>query len=157
MQLANSNFEWFEMARSPHLIVAKLAIAVFWIVGLFYAYGAIVHIMNMLSMTGFNWLDAPLKWQILDAFYLLTDVIVAAGFFANWRIALPTFYLAATSQIFLYTLLRDWIIDVPPEFAVSPEQVGYLDTLVIFHFTTVVLVSFAWWCRNQKPAQAEDS
>ena len=115
--------------------------------------------MNIAGLSGFNWLEAPVKWQILDVFYLAIDIVVALGFFAGWRIAFPAFYAAASSQIVLYTGLRDWIIDVPAEFAVSPNQVAYLDTLVIFHLITIIFVSFAWWAtRNQaKQADARDA
>lgn len=121
------------------------ATAVLWIVALFYAYGASVHIMNMASLTGFEWIDAPLKWQVLDIVYLVIDMVVAVGFFAKWRIAFFAFYIAAFSQIVLYTLMREWIIDVPAEFAVSPGQVAYLNSLVIFHITTIFFVSSALW------------
>ena len=58
------------------------------------------------------------------------------------------FYAAALSQILLYTVFREWIIDVPAEFAVSAEQRSYLTTLVIFHCVTLVLVSAALWYRS---------
>ncbi len=99
--------------------------------------------MNIAGLTGFDWMDAPVKWQLLDIIYLVLDVVVAAGFFLGWSIAKYAFYIAAISQIFLYTILRDWIIDVPADFAVSSEQVEYLDILIIFHITTIALVSFA--------------
>jgi hypothetical protein len=50
-------------------LAARLRIlpsVIFWIVPAFYAYGALVHILNIASMTGFSWPEAPLKWQILD-------------------------------------------------------------------------------------------
>ena len=115
------------------------------IVALFYTYGAIVHIMNIVGLSGFVWLDAPAKWQILDIFYLIIDVVVAVGLFVGWGIAFFAFYIAAISQIILYTAMQEWIIQVPKDFAVSQEQVAYLDMLVIFHLVTIVLVSFAWW------------
>jgi hypothetical protein len=74
----------------------------------------------------------------LDVFYLILDVVVAIGFFTGWAIAFVAFYFAAISQIILYTVLRTWIIEVPSEFAVSIEQVAYLDTLVTFHVITIV-------------------
>lgn len=119
--------------------------AIIWIVALFYTYGAIVHAMNMLGLSGFDWSTAPRKWQVLDVCYLAIDIVVAVGFFAGWRIAYPAFFAAASSQIVLYTLLRDWIIDVPAEFAVAPEQVAYLDSLVLFHVITIALVGLVWW------------
>ncbi|GJL51918.1 MAG: hypothetical protein NPIRA01_31450 [Nitrospirales bacterium] len=51
------------------------------------------------------------------------------------------FYLAALSQILLYTLLRDWIVDISPKFAVSDEQWSYFTGLVVFHILTLVLVT----------------
>ena len=40
---------------------------VIWIVVAFYAYGAGVHVSNLLSVTGFDWRAAPLKWQVLPS------------------------------------------------------------------------------------------
>ena len=133
----------------------RISVGILWIVALFYAYGALVHIINMLSLTGFDWLNAPRKWQVLDVVYLLLDIVVAVGFFARWRISYIAFYLAATSQIVLYTLFRAWILDVPEAFAVEPEQVSYLTTLVIFHAVSIVLVTFALrYMRLRKLASA---
>ncbi len=84
-----------------------------WIVAFFYLYGASVHVLNMLSLSGFDWLTAPLKWRVLDVAYLILDLLVVVGFFAGWKIGFVAFYLAATSQILLYTVFRSWIIVVP--------------------------------------------
>jgi len=54
------------------------------------------------------------------------------------------FYVAAISQIVLYTLFRAWIIDVPEEFPVSAEHASYLNALVPFHLVTLVLVTMAF-------------
>ena len=117
----------------------KLAASVtIWIVALFYAYGAVVHVQNMLSLSGFDWQSAPLKWQALDVIYLILDVIVVVGLLLNWRIGYAAFYIAAVSQIVLYTVLRSWIVDVPPEFAVTDEQRSYLSGLVAFHCVTLI-------------------
>ena len=123
--------------------MARAAVIVLWIVALFYAYGAAVHVANMLSLTGFDWPRAPFKWQVLDVVYLLLDIAVVTGFALRKRFGLIAFFAAAISQILLYTLLRSWILDVPAEFAVAPEQVSYLNGLVAFHVITVALVSFA--------------
>ena len=120
---------------------------VIWAVAAFYLYGAAVHVLNMLSLTGFEWRAAPAKWQVLDVAYLILDLVVVAGLPLNWKAGFVAFYLAAISQIVLYTLFRDWILDVPVEFAVSDEQRGYLTGLVVFHCTTIVLISVALWIR----------
>ena len=122
----------------------KLAASiVIWTVALFYAYGAAVHVMNMFSLSGFDWQTAPLKWQALDVVYLVVDVVVVVGLLMSWKMGYVAFYFAAISQIVLYTILRGWIIDVPPEFAVTAEQQSYLTGLVIFHVVTLVLVTAA--------------
>ena len=127
----------------------KLAASItIWIVALFYAYGAVVHVMNMLSLSGFDWQSAPLKWQALDIVYLILDVVVVAGLLLSWKAGYAAFYLAAVSQIILYTVFRSWITDVPPEFAVTDEQRSYLTGLVIFHCVTIVLVTAALKIRS---------
>ena len=99
--------------------------------------------MNILGLTGFDWAGAPLKWQVLDVVYLLLDIVVAVGFFARWKVSYYAFYVAAVSQVFLYTIFRSWVLDVPADFSVSPEQESYLTTLVVFHLVTIVLVTIA--------------
>ena len=93
---------------------ARIGKVIIWIIALFYAYGAVVHVMNMLSLTGFDWLNAPMKWQVLDIVYLFLDIVVAIGFFAGWKISYVAFYLAAISQIILYTLLRACLLYTSP-------------------------------------------
>ena len=124
-----------------------VATVVIWIIALFYLYGAAVHVFNILSLSGFDWRAAPLKWQVLDIVYLVIDLLVVVGLIFSWKAGFVAFYVAAISQIVLYTVFRDWIIDVPVDFAVSDEQRGYLTTLVIFHFVTIGLVTSALWIR----------
>ena len=132
----------------------KLAASIIiWIVALFYAYGSLVHVMNMLSLTGFDWRSAPVKWQVLDVVYLVIDVVVVAGLLLSWKAGYVAFYLAALSQIVLYTAFRSWIIDVPPDFAVSDQQRSYLTGLVVFHCVTLVLVTFALKIKLATPDQ----
>ena len=121
---------------------------VIWVVAAFYLYGATVHVLNMLSLSGFDWRKAPTKWQVLDVLYLILDLVVVVGLILNWKVGFIAFYTAAISQIVLYTILRAWIIDVPEEFAVSDEQRGYLRGLVIFHCVTIVMISLTLWFRT---------
>lgn len=127
---------------------SKTAQVIFWIIAAFYAYGAFVHVSNMLGFRGTAWLDWPLKWQALDVVYLILDVIVVVGFLRTWRPAVAAFFAAALSQIVLYTVFRDWIIDVPAEIAPTAEEVSYLDTLVGFHVVAIALVLIALWLRR---------
>jgi len=116
---------------------------IFRIVAAFYAYGAAVHILNIASMTGFPWPDAPLKWQILDIVYLGLDIVVVVGLIRGSWIGVGAFFLAATSQIMLYTVFRDWVLDVPAAFQRSAEDIAYLDGLVGFHVLTCIAVAAA--------------
>ena len=118
-----------------------------WIVALFYLYGAVVHVFNILGLSGFDWRAAPLKWQVLDVVYLIIDVLVVVGLVLGWKAGFGAFYVAAISQIILYSVFRDWILDVPPEFAVSETQRGYLTSLVIFHLVSMAFVTLALWIR----------
>ena len=106
---------------------------------LVYVYGAAVHVMNIAGVSGFDWFAAPLKWQVLDIVYLVVDAAVVIGVMARRRFAVLLFIAAALSQIVLYTALRGWILDVPPDFAFLPAEVGYLDRFVLFHAATLVI------------------
>ena len=102
-----------------------------------YAYGALVHVLNMLSTMGFEWPNAPLKWQVLDVAYLVIDVAAMIGLIRKRAFGIIAFLIGSVSQILLYTVFRAWIIDVPLEFAPTVEQVSYLTTLVWFHVITL--------------------
>ena len=115
---------------------------ILFIISAFYAYGALVHVLNMLSLTGFNWMDAPLKWQVLDAVYLVLDIAVVFGLYRRKLFAIVAFYTAAISQIALYTVFRSWIMDVPEEYAITSGQNAYLTVLVIYHVVTFILVTW---------------
>ena len=119
-----------------------------WCVAAFYAYGALVHVANMLSLTGYDWSDAPAKWQILDIVYLALDICVAVGLGLRWRASIAAFYVAALSQIALYTIGRAWVLDVPDAFRPPPDAAGYLDGLVAFHVVSLGAVTVALWWRR---------
>ena len=110
-------------------------------VALFYAYGAAVHAMNIAGLAGFDWSTAPLKWQVLDVVYLILDLIVAVGFWRPGPVSATAFYIAAISQMALYTAGRTWILDVPDALRPPADQVAYLDQLVLFHIITLVTVT----------------
>ncbi len=128
---------------------SRVVRAIFLLIALFYAYGAFVHVSNMLGFRGTDWLGWPLKWQALDVIYLALDLVVAVGFLWIWRPAIIAFFAAALSQILLYTVFRSWIIDVPPEIAPSAEEVSYLNSLVGFHLVSIALVILALWLRRR--------
>ena len=123
------------------------ATLVIGLVIVFYLFGAAVHAMNMLSLTGFDWRTAPLKWRVLDVVYLLLDLLVVVGMAFGWKAGFGAFYVAALSQIVLYAALRDWIVDVPEDFAAPEQPRSHLTSLVVFHVVTIALVTWALWLR----------
>lgn len=135
-----------QVPKSPvkGMLIAKL---IFWVVAAFYSYGALVHVLNMLSLTGFNWIEAPLKWQVLDIAYLILDVVVVVGLIRGAQIGFTAFFVAALSQIFLYTVFRDWVLDVPTEFKPTAEAAAYLNLLVIFHIITCLAMTLTLFFR----------
>ena len=133
------------MTKPTARLIAKY---ILWVVSAFYAYGAIVHVMNMAGLNNFDWTRAPLKWQVLDIAYFLLDVVVVIGLVLRWTARYVAFFAAALSQILLYTVLRSWILEVPVEFARTPEEIGYLGGLVTFHLLTVAAVLLAIWLQR---------
>ena len=71
---------------------------------------------NILGLSDFDWRAAPLKWQALDIVYLVIDLLVVAGLILSWKIRYIALYVDAIRQIIMYTIYRDWIIDVPQKF-----------------------------------------
>ena len=76
---------WLAAARSAKRSMKLAATIVIWVVAAFYGYGALLHVLNMLSLPGFDWRSAPLKWQALDVTYLLLDILVVVGLLLGWR------------------------------------------------------------------------
>ena len=122
-----------------------IATGILWVIAACYALGAYVHVANIAGMSGYVWMEAPTKWQVLDIVYLVLDILVAVGLVLGWRAGFAAFFTASLSQILLYTLFRSWIVDVPEEFARTPQEVKSLDGLVAFHVVTVALVCLALW------------
>lgn len=120
--------------------MARVSRSLVLVIAIFYGYGGLVHLANMAGLSGYNWLDAPSKWQVLDLLYLSLDFVVCVGLLRGWRLAVPAFFIANLSQIALYTLGARWVMDVPAEFTPSGHEMS-LGSLVGFHLVTLVLMS----------------
>ncbi|MDF1765504.1 MAG: hypothetical protein P1V29_03865 [Gammaproteobacteria bacterium] len=119
--------------------------ALLLLIAIFYAYGGIVHLANMLGMAGYDWMTGPFKWRVLDVVYLMLDATVAIGLVARWKVAYLAFFTAATSQIILYTIGANWIMTVPIEFLPDTGHEMALGSLVTFHVVTLVLMALSMW------------
>ena len=103
------------------------------ILALFYAYGALLHAFSITGFAGIDWSATPLRWRILDILYLVLDFAVALCLVLWPAPGVVLLWIAAAGQILLYTILRDWTLDVPPAFLPTDAERGHLDALVRFH------------------------
>ncbi len=89
------------------------------------AYGAIMHVGNILGWTGKPWMDTPLHWRTMDIVLLLFNIVVGVGLWIKAPWAVVVFLIGIiVLQIVPYTLFRS-------HFAESPDQVKTLNGLVI--------------------------
>ena len=100
------------------------------ILAVFYAYGAVLHVADLLSLGhylgqfhGLTFAQMPGAWKIATVYFALLDSIAAYGLWkgAAWGVA--AFLLAAVSQVVMYTVFA-------PTFSHQPG-------LVVFHLLTV--------------------
>ena len=91
------------------------------------AYGASVHVGNMLGLGGTPWNETPALWRLMDVVLLLFNVVAAVGLWlrAPWS---PVAYLIGVLllQVVPYTFLRR-------QFVRSPADAATLDGLLWTH------------------------
>ena len=107
-----------------------------------YAYGAGVHLANMAGAMGLAWAETPLKWQVLDVGYLTLNLVAAVGLAGHRWTGVVAAVAGAVTQIVLYTLFRDWLLDAP-QAAEATEAAGYLDGLVVFHVASLAVLALS--------------
>ena len=132
-------------------MIAFIPTLIFWFIALCYLNGAAVHTANILGYSGYDWIDAPLKWQVLDLFYLFLNLTVVIGLLMGWRAGLIAFFAAASTQAVFYTVFRDWILDVPGQFLNADPDTS-LNGLLAFHGVTVAFVLLALWMKGAHAA-----
>lgn len=87
----------------------------FFVVAALFAFDGVVHVSNILSLSGYPWEASPLSWRIFDVVYAVLDAIVVAGVIARSGWGVLGFLASTTLQVLLYQF-------IPSAFAVSPEQ-----------------------------------
>lgn len=116
---------------------------ILWVVALLFAYDAYGHVASIAGMHGYAWADAPVKWRLIDVFYLTLDIIAVVGLLLRWAVGVIAFFVSAVSQVLLFTILRPWIIDVPENFAGISDRIGYLNLMVGLYLAAIVLILIA--------------
>jgi hypothetical protein len=115
------------------------------VLAVIYALAAILHIGSVLGLGRVPFEEAPLSWRVSDIFYGVLDTIAAIGLFKlrSWGIA--AFFVAAISEILLFTLVPEW-------FVVEPEQLTMLRGFVVYHVIaiTIYFILFYFERRNSE-------
>ena len=110
------------------------------ILSVIYAIAAVLHIGSILGFGRIPFADAPLSWQISDIAYGIIDTIAAIGLWQQKWWGIAAFFLAAVSEILLFTLVPEW-------FVLEPEQLTMLRGFVVYH---VVAIAFYWLLRRSE-------
>ena len=74
--------------------------------------------------------EAPLSWQLSDIFYGAIDTIAAVGLFQQKSWGVAAFFVAAISEVLLFTLVPQW-------FVVEPAQLTMLRGFVAYHLVAI--------------------
>jgi hypothetical protein len=102
------------------------------ILAVIYGFAAILHIGSVVGLGRVPFEEAPLSWQLSDIFYGVVDTIAAIGLFKNRPWGIAAFFVAAISEILLFTLVPEW-------FVVEPAQLTMLRGFVVYHIVAISL------------------
>lgn len=97
-----------------------------------YAFAAILHIGSVVGLGRVPFEDAPLSWQVSDVFYGVLDTVAAIGLFKMRPWGVIAFFIAAISEILLFTLVPEW-------FVVEPGQLTMLRGFVVYHIVAITI------------------
>jgi hypothetical protein len=100
------------------------------ILAIIYAFAAVMHIGSILGFGRTPFADAPLSWQLSDIAYGVIDTIAAIGLWQQKFFGIVAFFVAAISEILLFTLVPEW-------FVVEPEQLTMLRGFVAYHLVAI--------------------
>lgn len=102
------------------------------ILAVIYAFAAILHIGSILGFGRIPFAEAPLSWQISDVFYGIVDMIAAVGLFLVRPWGIAAFFLAAISEILLFTLVPEW-------FVLEAQQLTMLRGFIAYHVIALAI------------------
>jgi uncharacterized membrane protein (UPF0136 family) len=100
------------------------------ILSVIYAFAAVLHIGSILGLGRIPFSEAPLSWQLSDIFYGAIDTIAAVGLFQQKSWGVAAFFVAAISEVLLFTLVPQW-------FVVEPAQLTMLRGFVAYHLVAI--------------------
>jgi hypothetical protein len=99
------------------------------------AFGALVHVGNVLGLSGRPWLETPVLWRAMDVVLLLFNVVVGIGLWAKTSWAVISFVGGIVLlQIVPYTLFKRHFIE-------TTEHTTTLEGMVVFWVVILVLLA----------------
>lgn len=100
------------------------------ILAVIYAVAAVVHIGSILGFGRVPFTEAPLSWQLSDIAYGVIDPIAAIGLWQQKWWGIAAFFVAAISEILLFSLVPEW-------FVVEPAQLTMLRGFIVYHLVAI--------------------
>ena len=113
------------------------------ILAIIYAFAAVLHIGSILGLGRMPFADMPLAWQLSDIAYGIIDTVAAIGLWQQKRWGIAAFFLAAGSEILLFTLVPDW-------FTSDPTELRMLNGFIVYHLIAITMYfCLAWFQRKR--------
>jgi hypothetical protein len=100
------------------------------ILAIFYGYGAMIHLLNLLGFGSLPWEEMSLSWKLGDIFYGVIDPLTGIGLWLKKVWGIVFFLIAALSQLILYSGFSN-------QFAFTIQQQQTLWSLIIFHLISL--------------------
>jgi len=113
-------------------MAARLMTIFLRILALIYAIAGLMHIGSILGLGQMPFGDAPLSWQLSDIFYGVVDTIAAIGLWLHKRWGIAAFFVAAISEILLFTFVPEW-------FVVEAWQLNMLRGFIVYHLVAITI------------------
>ena len=80
------------------------------ILAIIIAYGALVHLTNLIGLGEMLWSEMPLTWRVGDIAYGLLDTVTAIGLWQRTAWGIICFLTAIASQFLIYTVFIDYFV-----------------------------------------------
>lgn len=106
----------------------------FRILAVIIAYGATVHIANILGWGEIAWAKMPLSWRIGDIVYGCLDLVTAIGLWQKTSWGIVCFLSLITSQFIIYTIFIDYFAFTPGQRETIYQLLGIEAILILIFF-----------------------
>lgn len=103
------------------------------ILAIIMAYGASVHLSNILGLGGMPWKEMPLTWRVGDIVYGIIDTVTAITLWQKTVWGIFGFLGAIASQLVIYTVFIDY-------FAFTSEQRQTIYGLLATEFVLLLVL-----------------